>query len=132
MQEEQFPALYMARGNGSAAAGLPAISGTGGTDGHGNLAALEHHNLGNKRGGHGADQRAIIEAESDLGTNGHAVAAGVHDEVVAAGPHDLDAGRRVETARIGVRSPHDSRLHRRQGGSKIAVENHDFLENYMK
>ena len=79
--------------------GLPRLAATG------SWPLLSIMTLATKGGGHRADQRAVIEAESDLCTNGHAGAAAVHDQVVAAGPDDLDAGRRVETARIGILTP---------------------------
>ena len=63
---------------------------------------MGRHNLGDKGGGHRAEERAVIELEGDLAADGRAAAAAVHDEVIAAGVENLDSGWRLEPARIDI------------------------------
>ena len=63
------------------------------------MTVLEMRHFGDEGGGHGAEQRAVVELKRDLGTDRK---TGLDDEVVAAGTDNFDLGRWLKAVRIGV------------------------------
>ena len=59
-------------------------------------------NLGDKGWYHGANHCAVVGLERDLGTNGHFVVAQVQNEMVTAGPDNLDSRGRGKAFWIGI------------------------------